>query len=261
MNTFVITLSEALLRQNHIKKEFAKENIPFKFFDAITPNRIDLISKSLGIDIRDSDLTLGEQACFLSHVCLWKKIIDENLNYVCIFEDDIHLGNSVFDFLSHIDIYPDDFDIIKLECFNDVISVDSIFSKKILDRKILKLKSRNLGTAGYILNKKSAIKLISILKSKKKFEPIDRFMFEVLICNRDINIYQIEPAICKQDFLINNSDKNLLSFIEGERKLRVSEQLKKEKIKIPFRKKIIREILRIFKIFDYRSKKIFSTFN
>ena len=31
----------------------------------------------------------GKQGCFLSHVALWQEILDRNLPYACIFEDDV----------------------------------------------------------------------------------------------------------------------------------------------------------------------------
>ena len=32
---------------------------------------------------------LGKQGCFLSHLAVWQEIIDRNLAYACVFEDDV----------------------------------------------------------------------------------------------------------------------------------------------------------------------------
>ena len=264
MNIFVISLENSISRQNHIKKEFSKEGIPFSFFSAITPNEIKDTSKDLGIDISKADLTSGEKACFLSHFSLWKKMINENMEYICIFEDDIYLGECIYDFLLNINMYPKDFDIIKLESFDNPIFVDSIFHEKILNRDIFKLRSRNLGAAGYIISRKCAIEIVRVLKNVEKIEAVDHFLFECLVLNKKINIYHIEPAICKQDFLINESNENFISSLEAEREVRIKEFLSRKKIRIALSKKILRELLRILKsipkVFERKSKEISSTF-
>lgn len=35
------------MRREHIEQEFGKQNIPFAFFDAVTPDRIDEVAKNL----------------------------------------------------------------------------------------------------------------------------------------------------------------------------------------------------------------------
>lgn len=64
MNNFVISLKSTQDRRNHILEQFGKEGIPFQFFDAITPDLNQVISKELKINILQADLTQGEIACF-----------------------------------------------------------------------------------------------------------------------------------------------------------------------------------------------------
>lgn len=264
MSIFVISLENAKSRQDHIKQEFSKEKIPFSFFQAVTPKDIESISERLGIDVSNADLTDGEKACFLSHVSLWQKVLDDNLNYICIFEDDIYLGENINKFLLDLSCYPKDFDIIKLESFDNPILVDSTFKKQILNRNIYKLASRNLGAAGYILSRNCATQLMYYLQNSNKIEAIDHFLFETLVYNKKFNIYHIEPSICKQDFLISGSHENFSSSLESERKLRINNLINRKKEKIHFSKKVIRELLRVLKmiakIFKRKPKKEFSNF-
>lgn len=264
MSIFVISLENAKSRQDHIKQEFSKEKIPFSFFKAVTPKDINNVSERLGIDVSNADLTDGEKACFLSQASLWQKVIDENLDYICIFEDDIYLGKNINQFLLDISCYPKDFDIIKLESFDNPILVDSTFKKQILSRNIYKLASGNLGAAGYILSRNCAIKLMCYLQNSNEIEAVDYFLFETLIYNKNFNIYHIEPSICKQDFLINGSHDNFSSSLEPERKVRINNLINRKKNKISFSKKVIRELLRVFKIipklFERKPKQIFSNF-
>jgi glycosyl transferase family 25 len=265
MNIFVISLESSLSRQEHIKNEFLKEKIPFSFFKAVTPDKINSVSEKIGVDVSNREITNGEVACFLSHVSLWKKMIDNNLDYICIFEDDINLGTNVSKFLLDMSCYPEDFDIIKLESFDKEVFIDKNFNRKVLDRNVFKLVSRNLGGAGYILSRKCSQKLINFLKNCENIEAVDNFLFETILNSKKFNIYHVEPSICKQDFLINGSYKKFSSSLELERRKR----LDKNKVRLSLPKKIIREILRIFrqiykffqiKIFEKNSLRILSTF-
>ncbi|HDL5436071.1 TPA: glycosyltransferase family 25 protein, partial [Mannheimia haemolytica] len=63
MNNYVISLTSAQERRKHIEAEFGKQNIPFQFFDAITPDLIKEKAKAFNIDISNTNLTKGEIAC------------------------------------------------------------------------------------------------------------------------------------------------------------------------------------------------------
>ncbi|MDY6537588.1 glycosyltransferase family 25 protein [Acinetobacter faecalis] len=265
MSIFVISLENAKSRQEHIKQEFSKEKIPFSFFKAVTPKDIDNVSEQLGIDVSNTDLTDGEKACFLSHASLWQKLIAENLDYICIFEDDIYLGENINRFLFDISCYPNDFDIIKLESFDHEIVIDPDFKKKIGARELFKLASKSLGTAGYILSRKSAIKLFNYLTNIEKIEPVDHFLFETLVYEKKFNIYYLNPSICKQDFLISGDQNKFTSTIEPERKIRRErEKIIEKKEKLGLLRKLRREFLRIIngilKLLKKKEHKIFSSF-
>ena len=44
-HNYVIILTTATYRREHITKEFGKQNISFEFFDDITPNNLELKAK------------------------------------------------------------------------------------------------------------------------------------------------------------------------------------------------------------------------
>ena len=94
-HNYVISLTTEQKRRKHITEEFGKQNIPFEFFDAITPELIEETAKKFNITFdRSSKATLcdGEIACALSHIVLWNFVLENNLDYINIFEDDIYLG-------------------------------------------------------------------------------------------------------------------------------------------------------------------------
>ncbi|HHV6305291.1 TPA: glycosyltransferase family 25 protein, partial [Haemophilus influenzae] len=94
-HNYVISLTTEQKRRKHITDEFGKQNIPFEFFDAITPDIIEETAKKFNITLDRSPkakLSDGEIGCALSHIVLWDLALENNLNYINIFEDDIHLG-------------------------------------------------------------------------------------------------------------------------------------------------------------------------
>ncbi|PJI32921.1 hypothetical protein CU320_06000 [Acinetobacter pseudolwoffii] len=265
MNNFVISLKSTQDRRNHILEQFGKEGIPFQFFDAITPDLNQVISKELKINILQADLTQGEIACFLSHASIWKMMIEKKLSYVVIFEDDIYLGKEVLDFLSSIDVLDLNFDIIKLESFFNRIEVDPNFKLKLANRNIYKLQSMNLGAAGYIISLEAAKKIFLDLNVLDKIVAVDHYLFENLLNFNFFNIYMVEPSICKQDFLLNNANQNFKSSLEKARANRLGfnpNKIETIKKKICFYEKIWRELSRPFrKLKNSRSKNIlFSNF-
>lgn len=218
MQKYVISLPYAQDRRKHIKQEFAKHQIDFVFFDAITPNQIDCIAQKYTIHF-NSDCTLseGEKACFLSHVLLWHKVIDEQLPQLVIFEDDICFGNNIqfflqFDvFIQHIYQKGLEFDVIKLETFLEKVHL----GKKhiIQERAVQKLHSPHMGAGAYIISYQGAQKLLHYIKNNQStILAIDHMIFEMYIKN--LYIYQINPAVCIQQRFLDNI---LPSQLEKER--------------------------------------------
>lgn len=191
------------------------QKIEFQYFDAIEPHQIDETLKNTGIELKNCALTKGEIGCFLSHLSLWKKIIDNNLPYMAIFEDDIYLGSEAKPFLKDNSWIPENVEIIKLEAFSDSVQVE-LFSKKNLinDRSLFLLKGRHLGTAGYIISNRGARNLFNYISELKVVKPIDDIMFDSYIAKK--MVYQIQPALCVQDFIYNKEAK-FVSCLQSDR--------------------------------------------
>ncbi|WP_151960046.1 glycosyltransferase family 25 protein [Acinetobacter bereziniae] len=201
MKKIVISLSTAVERRKHISSEFAQKNVDFDFFDALTPEPATIFSQELGLRIDEHILTKGELACFMSHVFLWKRMIDENIPYMAIFEDDIYLGDNVVDFLTDSSWINDQWHLIKLEEFTHRIALGKQVKnfKGHIQRSIFELKSKNLGTAGYILSLHGAKSLLSYIQKLDKLIALDHLMFEHLIYENIFSVYQMKPALCIQD--------------------------------------------------------------
>lgn len=242
---YVISLSSALERREHISEEFSKHLIDFEFFNAIEPHQLDCLEKKYGISLKESGLTTGEQACFFSHIELWNIATEKKMPYIAIFEDDILLGENVKLFLDKINWLPQDIEIVKLECFSDRILME-LNRKKINiyqpHRSLRALKEKHLGTAGYILSYKGALSYLNYIKNNFISMPLDHIMFESYLNQGEYKVYQLVPALCIQ------ADRYGLAGLESQlenARILNRDNFQKHKTKINFITKIKREISRI----------------
>lgn len=203
-HNYVISVKNNTQRRNHIISEFGKQNIPFEFFDAITPDLIEVKAKEFDLDLSNSTLTKGEIACALSHIALWHFAKAQNLDYICIFEDDIYLGENAIDFLSNSYVN-ENVDIIKLEKHYARIKYKSNPDVIFKNRQLHRLKLKHMGAAGYVLTKKGLTFLLDKLKGYQLLRAIDDLMFDKLLKEPEYNVLQLIPAICIQDYVLNNN--------------------------------------------------------
>jgi len=134
------------------------------------------------------EITRGAVGCYLSHLSIYKKIIESNLNYGIIFEDDSIIANDFYQKLLYgLNVVPPDWDIFLLGmiCLKCDISKDYV--------KV----NRFWGTHGYIIKKESAVKILSYL-DKPISKQIDADL-SLLIKKNLINVYAINPMIVIQD--------------------------------------------------------------
>lgn len=224
MKKFVISLSSALERRQHISSQFEAQGIGFNFFDAITPDIALRDAQAINLSIHQSHIGKGELACFMSHVHLWQKMVDENIPYMAIFEDDIHLGERADLFLNKSDWIESDWDLVKLEAFTPKVILGEKCKEFIQeDRAIYKLLGKNLGTAGYILSLKGAQLLLNEIKTIDYIIPLDNFIFDRVVRDNTFSMFQMQPALCIQDTILHyrTSTVQLRSQLTPERKKRM----------------------------------------
>lgn len=257
MKKYIISLSSAVARRTHITNEFSKKLIDFEFFDAVTPNQIDLLSEKFKININNVNLTQGELACLFSHVSLWQKCLDENLDYIAIFEDDVYLSKNAQLFLKNCDWIPKDVHIIKIEKFDEYCLLKKTGIYKLENAYLKILKAIHYGTAGYILSNNGAKQLIDFIKHTEVV-PIDHIMFESTL-NTHINVYQINPAICIQSDRLNDKHRTVFgSELETDRKKRFINAKYPHNKNSNFLGKLKKEATRPFYQLKNLAKKIFS---
>jgi len=158
----------------------------------------------------------GEKGCFISHLRIWQYIVDNEIEYGLIFEDD---ANFCKDFLSK---YKNFVTEIPTDC--DVAFIGGKFDAnyKMNENNYIQI-SKNIiqhknvteeyyydfcrTTHSYILSKNTAKMLISKFETAEKITTaLDHWMIQQLnYTNSSIKIYESMPLLCYSPF-ISNSD-------------------------------------------------------
>ena len=234
---FVISIPTADKRRNHIIQQFGQKKIPFEFFDAFTPSERlnDHLQRYLPNVAATPRLTMGEKGCLMSHFMLWKKCVDDGLDYITLFEDDILLGENAEQFLAEDEWLKVRFNfqeifVLRLETFLMPVKIEK--QQGILpfqQREIDILKSKHFGTAGYVISHGAAKYLIEVFEkfSSEEVKPIDEIMFNQLIDISGYQVYQLNPAICVQELQLNQENSVLESGRQKERKKNTVSHTKK----------------------------------
>ncbi|HUD50410.1 glycosyltransferase family 25 protein [Parvibaculum sp.] len=144
-------------------------------------------------------LSPSEVACMLSHREAWRRFLATAGTFCCVLEDDVRLSPDFGSFLSS-------FDETTLPAF-DVIKIETMGVKVRLGRKRFpcgpgfasaRLCSHHHGTAGYIVGRRGAERLLAL--TTKMDRPLDDMMFDEIAPNRgSIKILQLVPALCIQE--------------------------------------------------------------
>lgn len=250
-HTYVISLKTAVTRRNHIINEFSQHDVAFQFFDAIIPGAsLEASMANLVPNLAlQNKLSAGEKACFMSHVELWKKCIDDNLPFIHIFEDDVLLGKNaplIFNDSSWIEkrFSLSEPWVLKTETFLSKVALGKSAIPNFHRFRFLRLYSSHYGMAGYTLSQEAARCLLMLVKQLpvQALNPIDHILFRTYLNDSNpVKVYQLAPAICVQADRFEKNTTLLSSQLEKER----TEVRVKTKEKKSIMAKLIREIKKI----------------
>ncbi|TPW31808.1 glycosyltransferase family 25 protein [Martelella alba] len=209
MTIFVINLDRSPDRMARMERLLSAQSLTFERFAAVdaktlAPDEISDITDSL--QTRGRSLHAGEVACYLSHLRLWREGLERNLPWICIFEDDIHLSDDAATVLDSADRWiPKDCDLVKIETTRWKTTVGRKRERVTKTRGLRRLHDFHWGTAGYIITRKGMETLSAA--SDKLRQPVDEFMFfPGSSVFSKLVIYQLDPAICIQDFYLPAND-------------------------------------------------------
>lgn len=215
----VVSLISEHERRQHIDNLFDEHDVAFDYFDAINKFQVDVVLQKYNLEVRSKRISEGEVACYLSHYCLWQQVVEQNLPYLMVFEDDIWFSKTANDFLNNPDWLPNDFDVTKLETMHCRVMINKGINLR-SEHKLCQIRSSHMGMAGYIVSQKGAKKLLAMTQQLGVDRPVDHIMFELLIKQKKSKVYQISPALCIQDKIYNEHTTRFGSCLEEERQSR-----------------------------------------
>lgn len=198
MRIFVISLTEALHRRSRMQHLLDATGIPFEFFDAVK-----------GADVTADDLTKHqifsaglltkpELGVMLSHILIWQKVVEANIQKAVILEDDVHFGASFKKVIHEIYIPAERLGLYRLETVLASVDMESTPTQEIGGIKIHQIFSNHSASAGYLLNARTAQHLLTqVSKMRLAF---DNELFDPARRNiQGVDVFQCVPGVVIQD--------------------------------------------------------------
>lgn len=143
-------------------------------------------------------LSKAETALILSHRKAWRRLLRGGAEHAVVLEDDTHIGEGFAALLAAGWSAPS-FDLVKLETLFDRVWLER-GSVAIGGRALRRLGAEHLGSAGYLISRAGASKLLA--QTRGLDQPVDHSLFgRDVIFQRRLVAYQLYPAIVVQDNL------------------------------------------------------------
>jgi len=86
LKVFVISLQTSLDRRSRVTDMLKAIGLEFEFFDAVDGRSLD--HKSYVAPDAPWELLPGEVGCYLSHLGVWRKVVNERVEVSLVLEDD-----------------------------------------------------------------------------------------------------------------------------------------------------------------------------
>lgn len=213
---FIINLKQDSHKRKHMEKLCKQHNLNCQFIEAVYGKDLDeetlakVYNKKESIDLIGRELTKGELGCALSHISIYKHMVDKNIKQAVIFEDDIQIEEDFSSIIQNINTLPDNWELILLGYFNGPVKKEKLVKSYLRDRKkitdthkLVRLKQTASGAHGYLINLKGARKLIEVLRTISL--PIDEYTGN----DNYTNLYAVFPRVVRVHDLFAKKQSNL----------------------------------------------------
>lgn len=187
---WIINLKRDTERLQFMQEQMQRLGIDYRVIEAVDGRSLAEDEKtpySKSIALRDfgRELTPGEIGCALTHIKIWKLILDEGIEEALILEDDVHIGMALIEVLKHRDRLPQDYQHINFSTNARQVP----FGAFVTDiYRASRHSERPYLTSAYLLTKTGANKLLDLVSPL--YMPIDNF-----ITITDIISYGIYPRV------------------------------------------------------------------
>jgi glycosyl transferase, family 25 len=194
MKLYVINLDRAPERLARMSVLLGELDVPFERVPAVDGRLLPEPPKNVPDDAHL--MTRSEIALIRSHQKCWDLLEQSGEDACVILEDDVHFGNDFAAFMRGNPTFPPGYDLIKIESTPFKIWLDKHDTQALIgSRKLMRLASPHMGSAGYVLSRAGLAK-VRALTQILKF-PIDVVLFGHPA--KDLTIYQLSPSLVIQD--------------------------------------------------------------
>ncbi|MDG1752370.1 MAG: glycosyltransferase family 25 protein [Thalassotalea sp.] len=188
---YIINLDCAPDRMTNMHEQLISLNLEYSRIPAVKGADLSEIeinqvySPALNKKYFRANLSLGEIGCYMSHRNIWRKMVDENIAFAVILEDDMLLTSQFTDIFQHTDIMKQ-YDLIKLADNRDH---QPKHKKQIGDDfELINFTKIPNCTTGYTLSLKGAKKL---LIREKLYRPVD---IDMQFCHElNLSVFGLRP--------------------------------------------------------------------
>ncbi len=195
---YVINLPRDRERRGRMEILLRDLGLDFTIRDAILGS--DLAQADLGFFecLSEMNLRPAEFGCLLSHVDCWRTFLASDADRLLVCEDDIHVSPHIVQCLSKLD-FPDDApSIVRLEGFGSFTTFAVRPRQTIAHYGVHKMMTDHGGTAGYVVDRRSAKFLLDAAPRFRNAIDIEMF-FPNRRSFSGIDVYQFIPALVIQD--------------------------------------------------------------
>ena len=188
---YVVNLDCATARMQGMDKQLTKLGIPYqriaamKGIDLHTSEIEKVYSKKLNQQHFRYNLSLGEIGCYMSHRSIWQMMIEQNIEFAIILEDDLVINANFQKLFSQIDSLKN-YDLIKLA---DNRNFPAAEKKKMAGNfELVNFKTIPNCTTGYTISLSGAKKLLA---RKAFYRPVD---IDLQFCKElNLSVYGLQP--------------------------------------------------------------------
>ena len=194
MRVFVVNLDRSIDRMESATRQLNALGVDFERWPAVDGALLSDEERKAAVGFRwwcatGRKIRVGELGCALSHIKLYRKMIDENIPLACILEDDVKLAACLPDVLKRSETYltSDVPTVIQLSNWTDYES----------DKEEIRDSSQNNSTEAYVITQEAARRILKI--NMPIAVPCDHWQRFARLGN--IRICNIYPTAClKNDF-------------------------------------------------------------
>ena len=207
-------------RLRWMETQFSQRGLAFERISACDGNALteDEILRIKQTCVSGLDRKPNELACNISHKTCWQLVANGVDDHVCIFEDDVHLSGDAGKFLSSSSWIPEGADLIKLETFNKEAEFYHRQPVEAQDRTLYPLRGLHQGSAGYIISRTAARRLLD--ETRNDYGGVSYLLFGPKPARgADLRAYQLYPALCIQDMRLSGDKNPHLASLLGHEEL------------------------------------------